>query len=518
MKPANILVVDDKEVITDLLSTLIKNMGHNCVRAENGLSAFEKFCEQSFDIIITDLIMPGMKGEELVKKIRERDKEVIIIVITGYATIEAAIPVMKEGAFDFIKKPFHINEIKMIIDKAVEFHNIREKNRKYSETLNIAQGLRDKLLYRSTDRVSGLNIGYETIFLDELGGDIYNLLPLDNDNILIYMGDVSYRGVNACLLSSMVYSIINETVTTETSPQGILTRLNKSLSRYLGEESVNFVTLLIIRINLLTNEIICARAGHSTPLIYQNKSIIKFQNQAEAFLGMFPDVIYTQEHKQLQTGDRIVLFTDGLPESRNPQGEMLGTKRIEQIIGENEHLCCQTLAQKLGEEARSFLDGTPLKDDISIMVLDITGERAEEALPIEALTTHITKMKIPSILKYRKGIVSRVLSLANNLGMSNERLNDLRLVLDEAIINAIEHGNRMDQNKLVRVYCKSENDYLVMSVKDEGGGFDPDSLPPANQDSFSSRGRGLFLIKQFADEVRHNEKGNEITIGFSLGE
>ncbi|HEX9912576.1 MAG TPA: sigma-54 dependent transcriptional regulator [candidate division Zixibacteria bacterium] len=140
MAKGNILVVDDEVVICKSIQRILSPEGYEVKTALSGEEALEKISQESFDIVITDLKMPGMDGMELLAKIKEKDPEIIVIIITGYSTVQTAVQAMKMGALDYIPKPFTPEELIVVVEKALEkkkliFENIylhKELEAKYS--------------------------------------------------------------------------------------------------------------------------------------------------------------------------------------------------------------------------------------------------------------------------------------------------------------------------------------------------------------------------------------------------
>jgi len=121
------MVVDDEENIRDVLSSYLNSLGYDVVTAHDGEDGLSKFKRSGFDLIISDLLMPTVDGLELLKKVRELDKEVIFLMITGYPSIETAVEAIKKGAYDYITKPFHMEDVKIRIERAFEKKNLRER-------------------------------------------------------------------------------------------------------------------------------------------------------------------------------------------------------------------------------------------------------------------------------------------------------------------------------------------------------------------------------------------------------
>ncbi len=123
-----ILVIDDEQSMRDFLAIMLKKEGHEVITAENGVDALKAVQSEIFDLVITDVKMPGLDGIGLLKAIKEVSSDTIVIMITAFATAETAVEAMKLGAYDYIMKPFKIDEIKLIIQKALEKRFLRKEN------------------------------------------------------------------------------------------------------------------------------------------------------------------------------------------------------------------------------------------------------------------------------------------------------------------------------------------------------------------------------------------------------
>jgi two-component system response regulator AtoC len=125
----NILVCDDKPVMLKFLQEYLEGEGHSVVTASDGEEGFAKFIESQPEAVITDMKMPKVSGIELLKKVKAHDPDTIVITMTAFATIESAIEAMREGAYDYIIKPFSIEQIKMIMNKVSEKISLIKENK-----------------------------------------------------------------------------------------------------------------------------------------------------------------------------------------------------------------------------------------------------------------------------------------------------------------------------------------------------------------------------------------------------
>src|SRR3990172_582787 len=119
IKEVNILVIDDEAVIRDGCTKILKKEGWNVDTVENGRDGIELIKNKFFDILLLDLMMPGINGMEVLQEIKSQSPSIYTIVITGYATIETAVEAMKIGAFDYIAKPFTPDQLRLVVKKAL---------------------------------------------------------------------------------------------------------------------------------------------------------------------------------------------------------------------------------------------------------------------------------------------------------------------------------------------------------------------------------------------------------------
>ncbi|MBN2364626.1 MAG: sigma-54-dependent Fis family transcriptional regulator [Calditrichaeota bacterium] len=139
-KLGRVMVIDDEENIREVLSNYLESMNYEVTTAEDGQDALNKFTKGDFDLIISDLLMPNIDGLELLKRIRDIDKDVIFLMITGYPSIETAVDAIKKGAYDYITKPFHMEDVKLRIERAFEKRSLKDR-------LKTVQGLVWALLF-----------------------------------------------------------------------------------------------------------------------------------------------------------------------------------------------------------------------------------------------------------------------------------------------------------------------------------------------------------------------------------
>ncbi|MFN7942691.1 MAG: sigma-54 dependent transcriptional regulator [Thermoanaerobaculia bacterium] len=144
----NILVVDDEEILQDVLGLLLRKEGYTVLAARTGEEALVMLEREPVDLVLLDLMLPGMSGQEVLRNIRQRDPEQVVVVITAYSSIEGAISAMREGAFHYIPKPFKNDEVLLTIRKGLEQRRLTVENRALKQQLAQRYGL-DNIIGKS---------------------------------------------------------------------------------------------------------------------------------------------------------------------------------------------------------------------------------------------------------------------------------------------------------------------------------------------------------------------------------
>ncbi len=128
-----ILIAEDEKNIGDLLSELLEQEDREITLVQNGLEALGKLKQQRYDLLITDLMMPEIDGMEVLHQAKKLHPDIIVIIITGYASLETAIQAVKEGAYDYLRKPFRLEELKISVDNACEKIRLQRENQRLIE-------------------------------------------------------------------------------------------------------------------------------------------------------------------------------------------------------------------------------------------------------------------------------------------------------------------------------------------------------------------------------------------------
>ena len=140
MAAANVLIIDDDPAICDSCQEVLRLEGHQVEQVRSGEDGLRRIADQGFDLVFLDLKMPGLGGMEVLRRAKEEEPDLVVVVITGYGTVEAAIEAMKLGAFDFLLKPFTPDQLRVTARRAIDVRRLALQNRLLKEELETHYG------------------------------------------------------------------------------------------------------------------------------------------------------------------------------------------------------------------------------------------------------------------------------------------------------------------------------------------------------------------------------------------
>lgn len=250
--------------------------------------------------------------------------------------------------------------------------SLQEENlRSIEKELAIARQIQTSILPRDVPRLVQLEIAARYLPMSAVAGDFYDFLPLDDKHVGILIADVTGHGVPAALIAAMLKVAFAGQMANAANPAKVLASVNQALC---GKFEDHFVTAVYVFVDLDARVLRYAGAGHPPVLhVNRNSGAARAIEKNGLFLGMFPEAEYASLELALQSGDRYLLYTDGLPESRNASAEEFSLERCKNFLESNSHLSAPALAHQLLQEiarwsARSAGQGQ--EDDMTLLVLD----------------------------------------------------------------------------------------------------------------------------------------------------
>ena len=255
----------------------------------------------------------------------------------------------------------------------------REHERdRLQHALELAKEVQQKLLPKKHPKISGVDVAGKSIYCDETGGDYYDFIKIGEDGdqrLGVVVGDVSGHGISSALIMAAVRSALRQRSSLPGSISQIIADVNHQLAADV-EDSGQFVTLFFLLVDPVRRILKWVRAGHD-PAIFYDPVIGQIQalNGAGIALGVDPYAQYAENEKaEFKTGSVIVLGTDGIWESRNSSGEMLGKDIINETIRENATLSAVEIMENLIAKIRKFQGGVKSEDDLTVVVVKATED------------------------------------------------------------------------------------------------------------------------------------------------
>src|SRR5437868_15087091 len=136
----NLLIVDDERAIREVCREVAQSLGFNAVVADSAEHAYRLLDAQNIDVVLLDLKLPGVGGLEALHQIKERRPDAVVVVVTGYGTVQSAVQAMKNGAYDYVTKPFSMDELKLLLEKVSTHLRLKTANRTLREQIKSRQG------------------------------------------------------------------------------------------------------------------------------------------------------------------------------------------------------------------------------------------------------------------------------------------------------------------------------------------------------------------------------------------
>jgi sigma-B regulation protein RsbU (phosphoserine phosphatase) len=299
--------------------------------------------------------------------------------MTAWGTVDLAVEAMRRGVRDFVQKPWENPRLLQILRKQVK-HARARRNAQYriatdrrNETqlqreLNEARELQENLLTTTPPSLSGFEIAVNWQPAETVGGDYISAFNIDEENVALCVADVVGKGLPAALLMSNFQAALKSLAAEHLSPSEVSVRLNRQL--YSNIPLHKFVTAFYGVVNTSTRTITFTNSGHNPPLLMRDNGECVRLNVGGSVLGGFLDVDFAQDSIQLRSGDRLLLFTDGLTEAMNEDGEQFGEERLMELLRNNNVRSAEELKEILFRAVGEFCNDT-FEDDAALMLVAV---------------------------------------------------------------------------------------------------------------------------------------------------
>jgi sigma-B regulation protein RsbU (phosphoserine phosphatase) len=396
-----ILIAEDERITRATLARQLKSWGHEVTAAEDGQQAWENFEAAEFDIVITDWEMPRLSGVELVGRIRgvPRAAYTYVIILTSRSDKSDVVAGIEVGADDFVSKPFDREELRVRLlagerivnlERALHRQNaeLRDANDRIKSGLQAAARVQQSMLPKQNIITPRVRTAWKYVPTDELAGDAIGLHLIDDRFVIAYVLDVSGHGVPAALLAvSAMHSmeptnpvasllrVANGTggeLGTVQRPARVAAELNQRFRA--GENDGRYLTMILAVLDTHTGRVHLASAGHPVPFILRGGESVPVPDVGGFPIAIVDGAEYEEIVVQLNPGDRLCLFSDGLIEQFDPAGnEQFGNDRILNSLASRNAIPAEKAVSEVVKDLAAWAGSECFMDDLSLVIVEWLG-------------------------------------------------------------------------------------------------------------------------------------------------
>ncbi|OIQ95682.1 phosphoserine phosphatase RsbP [mine drainage metagenome] len=409
-QPIPVLIVDDDPSVGAWLQLLVRRMGDSlpCTATwvTTGAMMTEELARHPYDLVLLDYHLQDVDGLALLSQIQDmpKDRRPAVIMLTGGGSEQIAVEAMKRGARDYLIKATldqatirramagALETRRLEVELARRNEELRQKNAQMEAELAMARDVQKALLPSQYPVVprnappdqSALRFAHRWIPSSAMAGDFFEVFPVAHTAAGVFLCDVMGHGVRAALVTALMRGLLEETVAWAAEPGRMLEELNRALRDILQRsDTILFATGFYLVVDATRRELRYANAAHPSPvLIRRSAGVVEYLASAggpDPAIALLPDADYATHSVMLSPGDAVLLFTDGLHEAENAQGEAFGAERLLGSVRARMAMDREEIMDGVLEDLRTYLgaaEGTPLEDDVCMVLVELAAASA----------------------------------------------------------------------------------------------------------------------------------------------
>ena len=243
---------------------------------------------------------------------------------------------------------------------------IEHQERMMAHELEQAAEIQQRFLPAKAPFVQGLDLAGHNAPCRTVGGDYYDFFPYENGRVAMVLGDVSGKGMPASLLMMSLQARVQVLIEEPDNLGAVLTRLNRLTA--INCPSNRFITFFMCVLDGSTGDLVFANAGHNPPLVMRATGEAEWLEASGCVLGVLPMMKYDESRTCLEAGDVLVVFSDGVTDALNPQGEEFGEQRLAEAVRQHRGKSSAAILEGVNQAIADWSAGTPLPDDLTLLV------------------------------------------------------------------------------------------------------------------------------------------------------
>ena len=372
LSDCRILLVDDAKANLDILVEGLKS-DYKLSLALNGEMALQIAARTPPDLVLLDIVMPGLDGYEVCRRLRQTPEtaEVPIMFLSALEEVQNKTRGFEEGANDYLTKPFEMLEVKARVRSLLKAKAYSDAvKEQIASELRVAREIQMGILPPDVSAVTdGTGLEAHAILFpaQEVGGDLFEVIRMPDGNLLAVIGDVSGKGIPAALFMAVTTTLVRALAPDARRPEEILRRVSDAL--VLHNPHTMFVTLLCAIYDARTGQLDYASAGHPPLVLVRAGSAEYLPLKPGMVAGIMAGLSAPSHSAQLQPDDLVVFYTDGVTEAFDAAGNLYGEpKLLEELAGQSGHTAAAT-TDALLRSVRAHAGTHPQSDDITVLTL-----------------------------------------------------------------------------------------------------------------------------------------------------
>lgn len=369
-----VLIADDQPDVVAALRLLLRGAGFDTDAACSVQEVRDRLIARDYDLLLMDLnyardTTSGREGLELLSEVHERHRLMPIIVMTGWGSIETAVEAMRRGARTFVHKPWENASLTATVTRELDEAAARREADAYaSRELEHAQRIQRALLPSPLPAIDGCEMAALWKPAAAFGGDCYDVLRFSNTRLGLSIADVAGKGLPAALLMANLQASVRAFGTDDAWPETVTRQVNRALCRHTPMD--RFVTFFYATIDTSAGTLTCSNAGHNPPVLIHADGSVSRPTTGGMVLGILDSNTYAQAELPLRSGDRLLLFTDGITEAGSHEGLEFGDDRLVELVQAHRHLPASELLDAVFRQVNTFTAGR-FADDATLIALAI---------------------------------------------------------------------------------------------------------------------------------------------------
>ena len=330
----------------------------------------------------------------------------------------------------------------------------------------------------------------------EVGGDLYDYFIRD-EKLFFCIGDVSGKGAPSAMVMAVVHSLFRAFSAHENNPAHIMQAINEASCR--GNDSNMFVTLFVGVLDLPTGRLRYCDAGHDAPIMKADGGWRMVDVKPHLPIGVFDDTKYTLQELSIEPDSIIFLYTDGLTEAKNAERKQFGLGRVEAVLSTCADNGPKEILEKITQSVDGFVKHAEQSDDLTLLAIRYTPKPFESTLT----ETLVLKNDVREVTRFSNFIKPALAKL----GIETSLARQLRLAVEEAVVNVIDYAYPTGTEGDITVRMMSDGHILRFQIIDAGVPFDPTNKDRTDTTlSVEERqigGLGILLVRELMDSINY---------------